>query len=121
MFVPDNGFVYEGQLTDNIRVNITNNPVVDDFILICESLEKMYCFGERVDDEHIRIPEPATALIGQYENLKVLYLDYIYSGGKPASNCLCGGQKSYKNCHGSNLREYIKNDLEILKRKIEKP
>ena len=39
----DNGWIYEGQYSDNIRVNITDNPLVDDFILLCESITKLTC------------------------------------------------------------------------------
>ena len=47
MFVSDNRYVHPDQLVDNIRINITNNSLVDDFIVICENLEKLYTYGDR--------------------------------------------------------------------------
>jgi hypothetical protein len=120
MFVSDNDFVYTGQLVDNIRVNITDNPIVDDFILVCVNLEELYTFGQRVNDEQMNIPAPAATLINEYENLKNGYFAYIYSGGRPNSKCLCGGQKNYKNCHGQTLKQSINADMTEVRKVLRK-
>lgn len=120
MFVSDNDFVYNGQMVDNYRINITDNSIVDDFILVCENLEKLYTYGERIDDEQLNMPLPVAKLIDQYENLKAVYLTYIHSGGQPSSKCLCGGQKNYKNCHGQTLKQNIKADMTELKKSLKK-
>ncbi|GAA4307638.1 hypothetical protein [Nibribacter koreensis] len=78
MFVSDNNFIFDGQLVDNIRVNITDNPLVDDFILLCEKTEKLYTYGKRVDDEQMSVPLPALEVINHFQQLKSLLLDYIY-------------------------------------------
>ena len=39
LFLPDSETKYEGKQVDNIRLNITNNPLVDDFI----ELAKLKC------------------------------------------------------------------------------
>lgn len=119
MFVSDNDFVYTGQLVDNIRVNLTDNPIVDDFITVCENLEKLYTFGQRIDDEQLNMPPPVAKLIYEYENLKGAYLTYIHSGGRPNSKCICGGLKNYKNCHGQTLRQNISSDMTGLKKQLE--
>ena len=118
LFVSDNNFVYTGQLVDNVRVNITDNPLVEDLILVCESLEKFYACGRRIDDEQIGVPEPAAKMIYIYSKLKNAYLAYIHSGNRPNSKCLCGNTKNYKNCHGLTLRQNIKADLKSLKKSI---
>lgn len=120
MFVPDNDFIYNGQLVDNIRINLTVNPIVDDFIIVCENLEKLYTFGQRVDDEQLDIPAPVGKLIYEYENLKAAYFTYIRSGGRPNSKCLCGGKKNYNNCHGQTLKQNINADMIKLASKLKK-
>ena len=104
MFVSENDFVYKGQLVDNIRINITDNPIVEDFITVCESLEQLYTYGQRINDEQLNIPAPAAKLILEYENLKAAYLVYINLGGRPKSKCICGGQKNYKNCQENEIK-----------------
>lgn len=120
MFVSANDFVYTGQLVDNIRINITDNPLVDDFIMVCENLEKLYSYGERINDEQLIMPPPVAKIINEYENLKAAYLTYIRSGGRPNSKCLCGGPKNYKNCHGQTLKQNINADLRELNNNFKK-
>jgi hypothetical protein len=111
MFVSDNDFIYQGQLVDNIRVNLTQNPIVDDFIFVCENLEILYTFGKRIDDDRMIIPPSIVPLIEKYESIKSTLLFFINSGGKPSSKCFCGGQKNYKNCHGLNLKQNISLEM----------
>lgn len=111
MFVSDNNFIYTGQLIDNVRVNSTNNPVVDDFIKVMETLEKFYTLGTRIDDEQMIVPEPAQTLIREYENLKLWFQAFLSSGGTPKSVCICGGPKQYNNCHGKTLKLSLEDDL----------
>ena len=120
MFVSNDDFVYTGHLVDNIRINLTDNPIVDDFIIVCENLEKLYTLGQRIDEEKLSIPVPVAKLIYQFEKLKTTYLTFIYSGGRPNSKCLCGGQKSYKNCHGQTLKQNINADMAELKNNLKK-
>ena len=72
MFVYDEDFVYENQLVDNIRINSTDNPIVEDFILLCETLEKFYTYGTRINDDEMSLPKPIIELVQQYENLKMV-------------------------------------------------
>jgi len=118
LFVSDNDFVYEGQLIDNIRVNITNNPVVDDFIVLCENLETLYTFGKRIDDDKIELPEQVTPKVASYEGLKAHLLSFIYSGGFPRNKCFCGRDKNYRNCHGATLKRGIIEDVKKLKKEL---
>jgi hypothetical protein len=56
MFVPVDNVVYHGQFIDNIRINITNNPIVDHFILISECIQLLLSKAERLNEEEISIP-----------------------------------------------------------------
>lgn len=111
MFVSKNNFTYNGQLIDNIRINITSNPLVDDFILICEALEKFFTYGKHIGEEEMIIPEPARKFVLKYTNLKHLFLQYLNEGARPKHKCFCGEQKSYKSCHGKSIKSLLRNDL----------
>lgn len=110
MFVSDNDFEYQGQIIDNYRVNITKNKVVDHFIKVCETLSKFYSLGTRKNDWELEIEPHIGKIISEYEDLKSQLELYIFKGGNLRSNCICGGNKSYKNCHGKTLIERINND-----------
>jgi hypothetical protein len=111
MFVSDNNLVYRGQLIDNARINITNNKLVDDYIKLCETLEFLYTYGTRLNDDMLNVPEPALTLTFQYQNLKNMFQAYLYQGGTEQTPCLCGSGAKYKKCHGKNLRVNFQNDL----------
>jgi len=115
MFLSDNNFEYKGQLVDNIRINVTNNIVVDHFIKICEAIEKLYMLGERIDDTRLEIAPEVGKMISEYSELKALALKFIRDGKTLKSKCICGGNKSYKNCHGKVILQKIAEDL----RKVE--
>lgn len=120
MFVFDNDFIYTGQLIDNIRVNVTTNTTIDDFIKLCETLEKFYTYGVRIDDEQMIVPEPAMTFIKQYENLKLQFQLFLAQGGAPESHCLCGEKIKYKNCHGKPIKARFINDLMTVKKALKK-
>jgi hypothetical protein len=107
LFIPDENFVYMGQLEDNVRINITTNSVVDDFILICEYLEKVEATGERKNEDEIQLPSSQAAhlrnvLLRLKQNT---YYFIIKMKGNINTKCWCNSNKSYKNCHKMNLKE----------------
>jgi hypothetical protein len=121
MFVYDENFIYSDQLTDNVRINITDNSLVDDFILLCETLEKFYTYGTRINDNELIVPEPARTLIHQYENLKIIFKVFLGSAGRPDSVCgLCESGKKYKNCCGKAIKAHFQGDLLKVKKALSK-
>ena len=104
MFVSQDDLIYRGQLIDNVRINITDNPIVDDYIFLCETVETLYTYGTRLNDDMLEVPQPAQSLIFQYEDLKTNYQLYMNPGAKGNTPCICGSGKKYKNCHGRSLR-----------------
>lgn len=121
LFVSDNlDFDYKGQLVDNIRINITNNPIVDDFIVLCEAIEKLYSFGERINDDEITIPESIANIIDKYKDLKNHIELFLKNDGKQKSKCFCGGLKSYKNCHGLDFIKNVKLSVKQLSKTLNK-
>ncbi|MCB2410964.1 hypothetical protein [Hymenobacter lucidus] len=116
LFAPDNeGFEYTGQATDNVRINITGNPVVDDFIRVNETLSKIHAYGTREVDMYMSLPDAALELHHYYQALKNALQEFIYMGGTPKKRCLCQGPDRYKNCHGKSIGPRTKADLRKLK------
>lgn len=111
LFVRDTDFVYTGQYIDNIRLNVTTNPLIDDWIKICESIEVLFSFGNRSNEYEISISETIIPFLNHLEDLKVKYGNYIAAGGNPDTPCFCGRSLIYKNCHGPDMMN-IQNSLE---------
>ena len=116
MFVPDNSEPYVGKLIDHIIVNTTNSSLVDDFIMLSSAIAKLRSLGKRVDEIYLSIPENVLQLISSYETAKLYILMFHFRGGKSNSPCFCKSGKSYRKCHGKNLRQLIDKNYEFLKR-----
>lgn len=108
VFVVDNNWQYDGMPVDNIRLNTTNNALVDDFILISETISKVIQTGKRNENGIMM----ASAYAGKaIELLKVVRDNcnaFIYNGGTYDSQCYCGSNNSYIDCHGFNLQHDMK-------------
>jgi hypothetical protein len=120
MFLSDKNFIYEGQFTDNIRINITNNKLVDHFIEVCETLAKFYALGIRKNDNEINVHPKVGSIIQEYIQLKISMESYINSGATLRTKCLCGGLKNYKNCHNLIMIKKMNEDYERIKIEIKK-
>lgn len=101
--VEDNGWKYDGKFTDNIRINLTNNPLVDDYILLSETITKLYQTGERKSRMGVSILEPVYNLIQLFEMDKQYREAFINAGNSIQSTCYCASGQSYNECHGLNL------------------
>ncbi len=105
LFVSDNKFTYYGQHVDNIRINITTNAIVDDFIFLNETISRLLQLSKRVDTNHVSVSEPVAKTIENLRGQSVMLEMFIYTGGRPDSLCFCRSSLVYKNCHGRYLRE----------------
>lgn len=115
LFVVDDEFVYTGQLVDNVRINICDNKVVDDWIFVCESIHTLYSYGRRTAEHEIAMPENLVPMLTGLENFAKVFEPYIEANGNYDSTCFCGGQLPYKNCHGLDLRRPLSEALEKVK------
>lgn len=111
-FVIDSTWVYTGKSVDNVRVNITDTPVVDDFILICETITKLYQTGETGAAGVLYLLEPIKEHIDYLEIEKSNCALYAVNGGTYDTPCYCDRPFSYKECHGLNLKEDMKKAVE---------
>jgi len=99
----DKGWVYNGTYSDNVRVNTTANPLVDDFILLNETITKLWQTGKRNSRLEIAILEPVAKAIAFLNNDKLEREKYILSNNNPDNICYCGQGRYYRDCHGYDL------------------
>lgn len=115
LFLPDNECVYKGTSIDNIRVNITNNFMVDDFIYVSELISKLYNLGDRKSSTELILPVDILKIITQHETAKERLLYLIENNIK---YCICGAEKFYKNCCHKNLKISGQKQYEVAKRLV---
>lgn len=113
LFVSENNYTNDGKDVGNIRINATDNFIVDDFIFVCESIDKLYGYGERKDEKEILLAEPIINFINEYIELKYALLNFINNGANKFSTCLCGNSKTYKNCHHPILKTKTLKDIKF--------
>lgn len=101
----DTGWTFDGQFVDNIRVNYSGNPLVDDYIKLAELITLLYQTGSRVDRYRLSLLEPVLKTITYLEKDKANLEKYIYSGAVLTTACYCASGLSYQACHGNGLDE----------------
>lgn len=105
MFLPDENKPYRGNTIDNFRLNISGNPVIDDFIYVCEVVEKLFTYATRKNNEEVAVPSDLAQHINMYQIIKSNLLHFADNGCKLGSRCFCGSIKSYTSCCRKNLRQ----------------
>lgn len=114
LFIPDNDCKYRGLSIDSVRINITKNFMVDDFIYICEFIEKLYALGTRINDEKVIVSEEVLELITQYQVVKMILLEFIEKKTNKSKFCICGANKSYRECCHKILKSSAEKQFQSL-------
>lgn len=122
LFISDNNLDYRGQLIDNVRINITSNKIVDDYIFLLECVELLFTYGNLINEDRIDLPEPVAFLQQGFQEMSGTLLKYMFLGGTPETECFCAKGRAYQYCHGENIKENIESHIrEIDKRFPERP
>lgn len=103
----DKSWVYDGKYYDNIRVNTTKNPLVDDYIILNETITMLWQTGIRSSRININIPEPIVKYIEILDIYKLKLEKYILENNDSNGICYCGQEKYYRDCHGNYLVNLI--------------
>jgi len=114
LFSEDPSIKYTGSQIDNIRINNTRNPLVDDLIQISQARFRMLNAGERSKMSKVifKGEEPA---IFEYLNISQQNIEmYVASGGDNGTPCYCGRNLKYYECHGDDLNKALARLKEIL-------
>jgi hypothetical protein len=108
IFLSDNRPVNSSEQIDNIRTNITNNILVNDFIFMCDNIGDLWNrFTIRMNNDAVNAPQPVMLLIEKFEEYKGLIYGLIKTGRKERSECFCGSNKKFIHCHSKIIKKTI--------------
>ena len=119
LFVPDNDntWNYTGEYIDNIRINITTNSVVDDYIILNETISKLFQIGKRNLNGELMVTKQINNAIEILQRWKTEHEKFMYSNGTIDSLCYCCKNKPYKLCIGLKLRGEMQFILDNIRQK----
>lgn len=106
-FVIDNSFVYDGQVIDNVRLNMTNNKLVDDLIAVNEVIGKAWAYGRRTGEHEVALPEIFKNLVEGLETVSQAINHFLDQGATITTPCFCGSQHNYQYCHGKDVQSSL--------------
>ncbi len=70
LFIPDDRYIYDNKIIDSVRINKTNNPVVDDLILLAEIDSIIIAAGTRsADQQKVRFGPALADIYTKYYDL----------------------------------------------------
>lgn len=107
LFLEDEKIKYTGRQIETVRMNISNNKLVDHLIAVNKAEYRLKNRGEKA---HLIFDEFLASLSS--EEIKILERIAIYKnnisymldmGGNIEALCHCGTTKKYKNCHGKDF------------------
>jgi len=111
LFAEDDRIVYDGKQIDNVRLNITDNLLVDHFIEASKAFYRLQNNGEKAllhgKDYEDSLSEEEVNRLQSCFQLKQLLHTMIQVGATVDSVCLCGEPKAYKDCHGKDFNKFI--------------
>lgn len=108
LFLPDPKATYNGAQIDNIRINISGNRLVDDFIAIAETIFKIKNKGERAFQHEVALSEREAALCDALKKMQAAVYLMVLDGMTRNSLCFCRSHNKYKHCHGKKLIEILR-------------
>jgi hypothetical protein len=107
LFVSDPNKKYEGKQVNNIRVNITKNPIVDEMIEVYNAVFRIENQGARAFQHQLSLQGKEAAAHQRLTAAKQLLEVMALHGQLPKSPCACGSGKKYKVCHGKKIRKLL--------------
>ena len=113
LFVLAPGKTYEGKPVNNINLNISGNPLMDDYIACCNAIFNITNRGERAHQREITRSMLSAAeenalrlLVKSCKNL----LSAARAGCKTKNSpCFCGSGEKFKFCCGEVVRKALKS------------
>jgi SEC-C motif len=107
LFVEDPTRPYDGQQLDNIRLNTTDNLLVNDFMALAETKFYLFSGGQKARMK-IVTPTPNELEILKYIDGVMTGVDSLLKkGGVRNTACFCSSNMKYKHCHGKDLLAYL--------------
>lgn len=113
VFLPDLKMKYTGAQVDNIRLNITGNSLVDDFIEISKAKFRLFNKGDRTFENEIGLSYEECELLKKSEIFRRCLQIMAQNGMDKNSNCFCSSYRQYKNCCYKEVVELVKNMVSL--------
>jgi hypothetical protein len=110
LFLPDPNARYVGAQVDSVRINITENRMVDDLITVSETIFRITNKGERAFEYEVRLRGTEADEYQFLVETKAGILWMIQQGLGRNGRCFCDGGK-YKRCHGAALEKLVQRML----------
>jgi len=113
LFVEDENLKYEGKQVRNIRLNISNNRLVDDWISVLDAIHEFNNRGERAylyNLEGVLNSEQFDHLV-YLRDLEGIISTLLFKNGKRDSHCPCGSGSEFRNCHRQGMENRITKEV----------
>ncbi|MDB5123026.1 MAG: motif domain protein [Mucilaginibacter sp.] len=107
MFVEDPNNPYDGQQLDNIRLNTTNNLLVDDFIALAQAKFHLFSGGEKARMKMVSFSPNEQKILRYINGVMVGVESMLVKNGVRNTACFCSSNLKYKHCHGKDLVAYL--------------
>lgn len=107
LFLPDPNAKYRGCQVDNIRLNITDNRLVVEFISVSEAIFRLENKGERSMQHEISLSKQEAQLHQALHQTKAAIYFMLQQGQSRNSPCFCQSGRKYKRCHGEGLADVL--------------
>jgi hypothetical protein len=107
LFIADPNAVYEGKQINNLRINITDNKLVDQFIEGHNAIFRILNKGERAFQYQIILERRELETRNHIEQALRGLEQMILKGNTRNSPCLCNSGRKYKVCHEKMFNKLI--------------
>ncbi|GEP94511.1 SEC-C domain-containing protein [Chitinophaga cymbidii] len=115
LFIPDDRINYDGRVIDTIKLNITNNKIVDDFIAV-DSLRNLILANTPETSEGRR--EVNSPLWYKYKSVGEQLVELLLEGKDQRSRCYCGSGNQYEECHMPIIQSFMNADRRLFADKL---
>lgn len=107
LFLPEPERIYAGRQVDNVRLNTTNNPLVEDVFALSRAIFNFQNDGKRATQHDLFLTAAEVKYIQTLFITREQVLKLLYKGGSRRSTCFCRSDKPYEKCHGDGLLELL--------------
>ena len=107
LFVVDHNAEYNGKQVNNIRINITGNYLVDEFILVHDTVFRIENKGERALQYEVSLSGKEANAHHKLNAAKTMLEKMALQKNTKNSPCPCSSGKKFKVCHGKIFRKLI--------------
>lgn len=105
LFIPAPELKYRGSDVDNIRKSLSQNKLVDDFILLSMCRFQLLSTGANAESRKVSVNEHEFLSLTK---LHQMVFQMIKDGKTSNAQCLCGSGSKFKHCHKKHVQQTSK-------------